>query len=105
MDIKIEAQNHGNQELLIRHYNDLLEKRYGKYPFVKSIDLKIDHTPDGTKVGIRIKPEKGNSLFVSTIDDNEHNASRQSNKKMSRLIKKYKERHYRNVDSSHKLSI
>lgn len=102
MDIKIEAQNHENQEQLIKHYTQLLHKKYGKYPYVKSIDLKIDQTSQGIKVGMRIKPEKGNSLYTSTIDANEHSASRQTIKKMSRLIEKYKELHYHKIDSTHK---
>lgn len=102
MDIKIEAQNHENQEQLAAHYTKLLTKKYGKYPFVKSIDLKIDQTSEGPKVGIRIKPEKGNSLYTSSTNPNEHTAAQQTIKKMSRLIEKYKEQHYHKVDSSHK---
>ena len=105
MDTKIEAQNHENQEQLYNHYEKLLNRKYAKYPYVKSIDLKIDQVQEGVKVGMRIKPEKGSSLYASSIDINEHSAAQQTIKKMNKLIEKYKEQRYHKNSTVHKSTV
>ncbi len=67
--------------------------------------MKIDQTREGIKVGIRIKPEKGNSIYASSTNPNEHTTAQQTIRKMSRPIEEYKEQRYHKVDSSHKSMI
>lgn len=95
MDIKIEAPKHENQEQLIKFYSEKLQKKYGSYDFIKSIDVKIVEEADSHKtVAIQTKPEKGVMLYVKHTDANENVAVMGAIKKMNKQIEKYKEVHY-----------
>lgn len=96
MDIKIEAPGHSSQELLFRHYTEKLTKKYGKYDFVKSIDVKIvaSERDNKTMVSLQLKPEKGTMLYVSAKDDKENIALNEAIRKMNVRVEKYKQKHY-----------
>lgn len=98
MDINIEAPKHENQEALKAHYTKVLTKKYSKYPFVKQIKLRVVKEITGTRTAMHVEVEKDKTLYAEAIDHNEHKASYLCNKKISRQIEKYKEKHY------HKLS-
>jgi len=98
MDIKIEALGHNSQLRLQEFYVDTLNKKYGKYDFVKSIDVKIKDVEDKKVcVSLQLKPEKGTMLYVEGQDVNENVALRNAIRKMNVRIEKYKEKHYHNV--------
>ncbi len=95
MDIKIEAPKHANQRKLIEFYSKALNKKYGNYPFVKAIDVKVVATDTKeTKVTLQLKPEKGTMLFASAEDENENRAFQAVLGKMNIQIEKYKQKHY-----------
>ncbi len=103
MDIKLEAPKHQNQELLKGYYDSLLNKKYGKYPFINTIDIAVKAVENKYKVSLLIKPEKGKSLYAEGINQVENRAAYEAILKMNRLIEKYKERHYHKKDNTHKL--
>lgn len=103
MDIKIEAVKHPNQEQLKAYYVEKLEGKYGNYPFVKNVDVKVIEPQKGIKrVTLQIKPEKGTMLFAQHEDGNENRALNGAIRKMNTQIEKYKEQHYK---SNHKSRI
>ncbi len=101
MDIKIEAPQHPNQEQLKAFYEEKLQKKYGKYDFIKNIDVKVVGEKDGfKKVAIQIKPEKGTMLYANHEDYNENTALNEVIRKMNTQIEKYKEQHYHSKHKS-----
>jgi len=98
MNIKIEAPGHRSQELLKEHYTNRLEKKYGKYDFIKSIDVKVKTNDSNiSSVSLQLKPEKGKMLYVSGSSEKENIALNNAINKMNVQIEKYKEKHYHNV--------
>lgn len=103
MDIKIEAPKHANQQSLQEFYSEKLNKKYGVYPFIKSIDAKVIRTNNGTyEVSLQLKPEKGTMQFASGSNNNEHTAFNAAIKKMNHIVEKYKEKRYNSTHRSHK---
>jgi len=95
MDIKIEAPQHPNQEQLKNFYEEKLRKKYGNYPFIKNIDVKVVNEKDEfKKVSLQIKPEKGTMLYAHHEDYSENTALNEVIRKMNTQIEKYKELHY-----------
>jgi len=94
MDIKLEAPGHKHQEELRSYCTNILDKKFGKYPFLKSVDIKVITTDDHTKVSIMFKPERGVMNYISSEDANEHKAVNNAVNKMRIMIEKYKEKHY-----------
>jgi ribosome-associated translation inhibitor RaiA len=99
---KRDAKGHHNQLKLKEYYTKRLTKKYGKYPFVKNLNLKVDLENNMTKVSIRIGPEKGSELYVSASDFNENKASELAIKRMNGLIEKYKEQYYHKKGATYK---
>ena len=97
MDIKLEAPGHKNQEELRDYCSELLLKKFGKYPFLKAVDIKFIKEEDISKVSIMFKPERGVMNYVSEEDENEHRAFAGAVSKMRIMIEKYKDKHYHNV--------
>lgn len=98
MDIKIEAPGHKRQELLKDHYVKKLQKKYGNYDFVKSIDVKVKSIDSAEiSVSLQLKPEKGKMLYVSGEAEKENIALNKAIYKMNLQIEKYKNKHYHNV--------
>jgi len=98
MDIKIEAPNHKNQDQLVDYYTKKLNAKYGQYPFVKAIDVKVLQEKNGQyNVALQCKPEKGNMFFVSDTAPNENKAFQEAIRKMNVHIEKYKEVHYKSM--------
>lgn len=106
MDIKIEAPGHKNQKLVRSHYNRLLAKKYGKYDFVKSIDVNIS-MQDGRLVGVslQLRPEKGTMLYASGKSKRENIALNSAIRRMNVQIEKYKQKRYHTVHRIRKLNI
>lgn len=100
MDIHIEAPKHENQIALVAHYDKILQKKYGKYPFVKTIKLRVLEEMTGTRVSILMEVEKDKSLYAESIHESENKASTFCIKKISRQIEKYKEKHYHKLNKT-----
>ncbi len=94
MDIKIEAPGHENQQRLIEFYTEKLTKKYGKYPFVKEIRVKVTAKNNLTNVSLQLSPEGGAKVFASTEHENEHHAFVETIEKTNVQIEKYKAKHY-----------
>jgi len=97
MDIKLEAPGHKNQIELQDYCSQILNKKFGNYPFLKNVDVKFVEEGNKTKVSILFKPEKSVMNYVSHEDANEHKAFTGAIAKMKVLIEKYKEKHYHSV--------
>ena len=98
MDINIEAPGHHSQEALIEYYTERLNRKYGGYDFIKTIDVKVKkEVGNKYEVNLRIGPEKGTFLFSSDTDSNENKALTEAIRKMNVQIEKYKQHHYHNV--------
>ncbi len=95
MDIKIEAQGHPNQTKLIEYYDKRLSKKYGQYPFIKTLKVKVDiENKTDTKVAINMAVEKGGKLYASHSDSNENRALEEVIRKTNVQLEKYKQKHY-----------
>lgn len=99
MDIKIEAPRHENQKQLISFYKERLEKKFGDYAFIHSIDVKIKMISHGIYyVSLQLKPERqGNTLFTCGKGKTENIALNNTMRKMHLQIQKFKQKHYHNV--------
>ncbi len=105
MDIKIEAPGHKNQDQLIEFYSQKLNDKYATYPFIKSIDVKVQEEHGQTEVSLQFKPEKAKMLFVNAQDRNENKAFQEAIRKMNILIEKYKQKRYHSVHTIDKPEI
>lgn len=97
MDIKLEAPGHKHQDELRTYCSDLLLKKFGQYPFLKSVEIKFITLENHTKVSIMFKPERGVMNYVSHEDSNDHKAFNGAVSKMRLMVEKYKDKHYHNV--------
>jgi len=95
MDVRIEAVGHKNQRQLISYYTELLTKKYGNYPFVKTIEVKVDTKDKLSEVTLLMQLEKGGKIFSSDSNENENRSLQGAIKKINTQIEKYKEKHYR----------
>lgn len=95
MDITIEAQGHPNQVKLKEYYQKRLKQKYAHYPFVKTLDVKVDfENKTDTKVAINVAVEKAGKLYASHSNSNENKALEEAIRKTNVLIEKYKQKHY-----------
>jgi len=94
MDIKIEAIGHPNQDQLSSYYTEILTKKYGRYPFVKIIDVKVTTQDELSEVKLMVQLEKAGKVFSSDRNVNENKSLQGAIKKMNTQIEKYKEKHY-----------
>lgn len=97
MDIHIEAPKHGSQDRTHEFYSEKLTKKYGKYDFVKLVEVKVKSEKGEKLVSLQIKPEKGKMLYTSARDRSENVAFNHAIKSMNVHIEKYKEKHYQSV--------
>ena len=98
MDIKIEAPGHPNQKQLIKFYRERLEKKYGEYPFIHNLDVKITKEQNEYRVSLQIKPEKGKTLYAEEVHEKEYSALESVIKKMNSQIERYKRKHYHSAN-------
>jgi len=94
MDIKIEAVGHSNQKKLMSYYKEILTNKYGQYPFVKTIDVKVTEKDSLTEVTLLMQLEKGGKVFSSDQNANENRSLQGAIKKINSQIEKYKQKHY-----------
>ena len=94
MDIRIEAKGHPNQDQLNAYYTEKLNQKYGKYPFVKTIHVKVDTKDQSAEVSLLMQLEKGGKIFAQASSTNEHSSLTSAIKKINSQIEKYKQKHY-----------
>jgi ribosome-associated translation inhibitor RaiA len=103
MDIKIEAPGHPRQDSLQLYYSELLDRKYGHYDFVKSVDVKVTKVNDLLwEVSLQLKPEKGKMLFAKDSQKSEDKALNEVIGKMNHQIEKYKLKHYHSAQRRRK---
>ena len=98
MDIKIEAPGHPNQNHVINFYQERLEAKYGVYPFIHSLDVKVVKVEDGYKVSLQLKPERGTMIYAEDVEEKESAALEKVIKKMNKQIERYKKKHYQSAN-------
>jgi ribosome-associated translation inhibitor RaiA len=95
MDIFINAKDHVHQEGLKDFYSDEIEKKYNKYPFVKTVKLNIRSFEKGeVEMALIFEMEKGGNLFSKAESSDEAKAFKMAIKKIDTQVEKYKETHY-----------
>jgi len=95
MDININAKGHIHQEGLKEFYSNSIEKKYSKYPFVKTAKLNIRSFENGEiEMGLIMEMEKGGDLFAKAESGDEAKAFKSVIRKIDVQVEKYKKTHY-----------